>query len=924
MSDRSQTNYNPFANQDGTINGFNVFNGPLIDPGTTNLMQPSFGQVWSGSPGSGSMFDAPFQHGWSANNNYPAVQQTDLTDHEDNDDFYENEIEPGKPVNTNGDRNGHVTVPSTPQTQAITLPGSIKPLQSVPSTTAHLDYHIKTHDNHTTAGPLSKADATSRAAELREKLLANKRVGSVTPVPPAATRKPDVTREANSATQESKNSASSLGKPSASHSIEFHDKSQTYPGTSSQGSARISKASDGNCPTNGARKGDTSFLTTSKASPSTREQHATDITLQTTSPVVATTNGQQVDKSLHKPPNVPRSPSANADIEGLIGEYRVPEASKDRALPVSEARKANQPKPPSLPSKSVRTAAPSITQRRSIGSAESGEIRSDQESEIGIKWRDQGRSVVGKAKGDVHSGPEKTSAVGIPKQRHLPDNRQPGASRQASVPQAPRQNSLSYNRDRRSANQPASEPRSSTTVALNPAAARLSPDVPLAQRIDPVRKEAVQSPSSRGPHSIHPQCSDNGNTGKEPGTQNLSDPNSVAEMAHQAPFSKPITEVARSQRGHDQAIREERADAHGLPIAQHMRIDQQQQEIQDRTGDGNNVPILTTAQYQQLCKLGVDLRPEGFNDLCAFLEHHKFHIPSYRNKALARRKQFQAIEAEERALAAKRFALERETQLEFGQFHMGPAHFLAPHEDNRPLEAPSGKPMPPPLNLVKKSADEGAATANIVTGSTSATGSGCSVLPTDTPNPKRRHVDDEIDLGRSTKVARVDYDLQSYERSRQASPRTFRGEPPLRERRYSSDYRRFRDERSRSPRDRRRSLSPLAYRRERSVEPRSWRYPENKHEMFMARMQSLPSPDIPSPAWQKALRWSTTNPFRIEWISVAETRFNRVGHLKNAFNEGQAVLIGRDGQEIEGVCGRELCALIDDAAREQERLEMVY
>lgn len=89
-------------------------------------------------------------------------------------------------------------------------------------------------------------------------------------------------------------------------------------------------------------------------------------------------------------------------------------------------------------------------------------------------------------------------------------------------------------------------------------------------------------------------------------------------------------------------------------------------------------------------------------------------------------------------------------------------------------------------------------------------------------------------------------------------------------------------------------------------------------------MQSLPSSDIPAPEWQKQLLWSSTEPFRIDWITIAETRFHSVGHLKNALNEGQAVLIGRDGQEIEEGCGRALCELIDNAAREQERYELGY
>lgn len=83
-------------------------------------------------------------------------------------------------------------------------------------------------------------------------------------------------------------------------------------------------------------------------------------------------------------------------------------------------------------------------------------------------------------------------------------------------------------------------------------------------------------------------------------------------------------------------------------------------------------------------------------------------------------------------------------------------------------------------------------------------------------------------------------------------------------------------------------------------------------------MQSLPSSQIPAPDWQKHLHWSSTNPFRIKWITIAETRFQRVGHLKNEYNDRQAVLVGRDGQEIEAGCGRALCELIDEVAREQD------
>lgn len=78
-------------------------------------------------------------------------------------------------------------------------------------------------------------------------------------------------------------------------------------------------------------------------------------------------------------------------------------------------------------------------------------------------------------------------------------------------------------------------------------------------------------------------------------------------------------------------------------------------------------------------------------------------------------------------------------------------------------------------------------------------------------------------------------------------------------------------------------------------------------------MESLPgAAGVETPSWQKGLLWDPTPPFRIRWITVADTKFRTVGHLKNAYNEGLAVLVGRDGQEIEEECGTALCELIDE------------
>lgn len=76
-------------------------------------------------------------------------------------------------------------------------------------------------------------------------------------------------------------------------------------------------------------------------------------------------------------------------------------------------------------------------------------------------------------------------------------------------------------------------------------------------------------------------------------------------------------------------------------------------------------------------------------------------------------------------------------------------------------------------------------------------------------------------------------------------------------------------------------------------------------------MESLPG-SISPPKWQRSINWESAGAFRVKWLVVCTTRFHRIGHLKNALNDGLAVLIGKDGQEIEEGCGRSLVGLIDE------------
>jgi len=76
-------------------------------------------------------------------------------------------------------------------------------------------------------------------------------------------------------------------------------------------------------------------------------------------------------------------------------------------------------------------------------------------------------------------------------------------------------------------------------------------------------------------------------------------------------------------------------------------------------------------------------------------------------------------------------------------------------------------------------------------------------------------------------------------------------------------------------------------------------------------MESLPG-SVEVPEWQRAINWESAGAFKVRWLVICSTRFHRIGHLKNSLNENQAVLIGKDGQEIEENCGAGLIELINE------------
>ncbi|KAI9888549.1 MAG: hypothetical protein M1814_006819 [Vezdaea aestivalis] len=86
-----------------------------------------------------------------------------------------------------------------------------------------------------------------------------------------------------------------------------------------------------------------------------------------------------------------------------------------------------------------------------------------------------------------------------------------------------------------------------------------------------------------------------------------------------------------------------------------------------------------------------------------------------------------------------------------------------------------------------------------------------------------------------------------------------------------------------------------------------------------ARMESEPGDAPNSPSWSKTPSRRATGSFRIRWVTIAVTRFHRVVHLKNGYNDNEVVIVARDGQEVERSCGQELCEFIDATADYQTK-----
>ncbi|CAH1774580.1 unnamed protein product [Owenia fusiformis] len=79
-----------------------------------------------------------------------------------------------------------------------------------------------------------------------------------------------------------------------------------------------------------------------------------------------------------------------------------------------------------------------------------------------------------------------------------------------------------------------------------------------------------------------------------------------------------------------------------------------------------------------------------------------------------------------------------------------------------------------------------------------------------------------------------------------------------------------------------------------------------------ARVAALSDKDHPPIRWvlpPGMTARALSGVFKLDWINRRELPFTKVGHLRNPWNNGKPLKIGRDGQDIEPSVGEELCRL---------------
>ncbi|KAL8979819.1 MAG: hypothetical protein Q9205_004937 [Flavoplaca limonia] len=663
-------------------------------------------------------------------------------------------------------------------------------------------------------------DPSHRAAELRARLLASKRPGSATPSAPRSARREVNEVKTNAASSEREN------KGNGRNSVE------------SQAIVMPDKLS----------------------------------------------SSQSVDKSSHNPSKVRSLPTHNADIEGLIDEYRATEADKDSTLPIAGKNSSGSANGktngvangipavgPRAAQNPNRAGSLTATKAASPGSSESGEIHSDQEPVIN---NGPDRTDVAKVNEPRKAAEEKTTI-------DMSDKRQPPKtphsrlddSKQTTVLSKSRQSSLSQNTNQWKSVNTRTEPR----------------NLPLAQRITHHREEEVRSPSLQEARNGNLQGQGITDKVDDPGRQLPAKPASVTAQSRPRLPSRAATASRPDRHQQERKQNEELAALYKRQLAEKNTPSPRSQitsnedgkplndkpanlhkpvvngtsiihdvakPVESKVPKTNNQDIfpsnqgahyLAHHQYEQLQNMGIDLSLQGLGDLYEFLEYHRYYVPEYREGFFSRQKRLRALEAE-------KLALERESLLQFDHFTTMRSQSLAAREQTEPPtpvavhrmvsnETPAVKPMPPPLTLPKRASDGGIIgdLPDSAGSLKSATRTNGNLTPREsTQNSplslKRNRPDNDIHFDQSKKVARLETDLRPNGKGHDISPRTTTYDRPAQERRYSLEQRPtgydFRG-RSRSPTDHPRSLS--AHRR-----APDFRYPSRQNSWAYGREKEHP------------------------------------------------------------------------------------
>lgn len=782
--------------------GFDAFN-TLINSGIPNVTQPAFGQSWAGGwnsvPADNNDVGSPFQYGFIPGNGFDSNRQIDTQVYSEDDDFYQNDgplpVNPTE-ITVNSNERSKASLPSPASKQLPLLNSAMVALHaSTPAVTTQSNLNDVSPSAPKPTNLTQSRERQERMDELRAKLLASKRARSTTPLVPPAPSKSNPSSAVSSVSEVVR--SSTVESPAQNH--------------------KNSKPND-------------------------------------EKPAIEPDTVKNDDKFPPYSPMPPTKPPANADIQGLIDEYRASEAVKGPKTPSKASIKGLPPKPPAglknieaasersgtraVP-QSVITNGPSKPQSGSPGSSESGEIRSDQEQEAVTAGTEPGSIIAlpnSRHRNDSHStvNVHTTDKLGQSKPESTPTD----PSKPKAAPSTSRQDLPPQIQDRRKSVQRPSESR----------------NIPLAQRVEqprrkpslpstparPGRRETLSIIETEEPTEAPRHDAGYGRESKEKADDQLrvsSRPGGGASAASDRPLRK-------LDQKHDTRI----SDGSAMPVRSESQLLRPHTQIDTPSAVSDQSTILSLPQQEQIQRLGIDLTPEGLRDLSDFLDFQHFFVKEYREGFLARQRRLRALEEE-------KVALERESLMQYELFNSIRAQSLAAREQSEPgtvagfqsqketNETSSSKPMPPPLSLPRKTnvggtvaisgrddATEAALTTNSIPRTNGQLPSH-SVL--DGSNLKRRHLDDDVDVDRGSKFIRIDSDSQYRNKSRPVSPRTMRTEPQTLDQRRPSDFRAVDygyPRRSRSPDDRRRSPSPQRRASDHNYSSRhnSWTAPYNQ------------------------------------------------------------------------------------------------